>query len=451
MNLSLAHALRTDTSRCIAFIGAGGKTTAMFQLARSLSGADGTLPVSVTATTHLGAWQVEFADEHIITHTVAAVGDLAHGWKGVMLVTGALEGKRTRPIDDDALSRLYEFCGHHSIPLLIESDGSRQKPLKAPADHEPPLPAFVDLAVQVAGLSGLGKPVDAEHVHRAELFSTIAGLNLGETITPDALIRVLTHEAGGLKNIPPTARRVALLNQADTPEQQAIAKALAPALLKHYHSVVVSSLEQERIFAVHEPVAGIILAAGASTRYGKPKQLLDWKGRPFVHAVTRTAVDAGLSPVIVVTGAYAEQIEDAIQDLQAVIVRNNEWEQGQGSSIKAAMHKIGESVQTMQAGSAIFLLADQPQVTASILWALVEKHAEALYPIVAPMVMDRRANPVLFDRVTFSDLSDLEGDVGGRAVFHKHRVEYLPWHDERILLDVDTPEMYRRLISDETL
>lgn len=102
-------------------------------------------------------------------------------------------------------------------------------------------------------------------------------------------------------------------------------------------------------------------------------------------------------------------------------------------------------------GAAIFLLADQPQVTTSILRALIEKHAEGLHPIVAPMVMDRRANPVLFDRVTFRDLESIEGDVGGRAIFHKHRVEYLPWHDDRLLLDVDTPEMYRRLISDNTL
>jgi molybdenum cofactor cytidylyltransferase len=94
-------------------------------------------------------------------------------------------------------------------------------------------------------------------------------------------------------------------------------------------------------------------------------------------------------------------------------------------------------------------LADQPQVTTSVLRALVEKHAQGLYPIVAPMVIDRRANPVLFDRVTFPELSKLEGDVGGRAIFHNHRVEYLPWHDERLLLDVDTPEMYQRLISEE--
>ena len=103
------------------------------------------------------------------------------------------------------------------------------------------------------------------------------------------------------------------------------------------------------------------------------------------------------------------------------------------------------------AGSAIFLLADQPQITASILRALIEKHAAGLYPILAPMVMDRRANPVLFDRSTFQDLLSIQGDVGGRAIFHKHQVEYLPWHDDRLLLDVDTPEMYQRLISDETL
>jgi CTP:molybdopterin cytidylyltransferase MocA len=67
------------------------------------------------------------------------------------------------------------------------------------------------------------------------------------------------------------------------------------------------------------------------------------------------------------------------------------------------------------------------------------------------MVIDQRANPVLFDISTFKDLSSIEGDVGGRAIFHKYRVEYLPWHDDRLLLDVDTPEMYQRLIEDDTL
>jgi molybdenum cofactor cytidylyltransferase len=473
MNLSLAQAMRVSASPCIAFIGAGGKTTAMFQLARQLPE-----PIIATATSHLGMWQIRLADRHIVTETPAPLEELEHKLNGVILITGEINGDRTKPIHNDLLAWLQQFCGDHSIPLLIEADGAKEKPLKAWAEHEPPIPSFIELVVQVVGLTGVGKPLNDQHVHRAEIFSKVSGLDIEETITTDSLAQVLTHPEAGLKNIPPNARRVVLLNQADTPELQSIAQGLALSLMPSYDSVIVSSLKQEQVFAVYEPVAGIILAAGASTRFGQPKQLLDWKGEPFVRAVTKTALQAGLSPVVVVTGANAEQIELAVKGLDVAVIRNEEWRSGQGSSIKAGTRSLiqpssipsqilqekssgyeedsravfGAGVRrAVGAGGAIFLLADQPQLTTSIVRALLEKHAEGLYPIVAPLVMDQRANPVLFDRVTFPDLLALEGDVGGRAIFHKHRVEYLPWHDDRLLLDVDTPEMYQRLISDETL
>ena len=109
-----------------------------------------------------------------------------------------------------------------------------------------------------------------------------------------------------------------LLNQADTHELQSAAQGLAQALLPAYHSVIISSLKQEKVFAVHEPMAGIILAAGESRRFGQPKQLLDWKGQPFVRVVAKTALEAGLSPVVVVTGANAEQVELAVKDLNVI-------------------------------------------------------------------------------------------------------------------------------------
>jgi molybdenum cofactor cytidylyltransferase len=221
------------------------------------------------------------------------------------------------------------------------------------------------------------------------------------------------------------------------------------SLSSSFHSIVISSLKQENIFAVQESIAGIVLAAGGSTRFGKPKQLLDWKGQPFVRAVAMTALEAGLSPVIVVVGANSAEVKASVADLNVVVVKNEEWKNGQGSSIKAGISKLSDSFSST--GGAIFLLADQPQITTSILRALVEKHAEGLYPIVAPLVLEQRANPVLFDQVTFANLLEIKGDVGGRAIFDKHKVEYLPWHDDRMLLDVDTPEHYERLISDETL
>jgi len=173
---------------------------------------------------------------------------------------------------------------------------------------------------------------------------------------------------------------------------------------------------------------------------------LEWKGRSFVRTVAQTAIESGLLPIIVITGSNAEQVEAELRDLNINIVRNSEWENGQGSSIKEAIFTTPSDC-----GGAVFLLADQPQVSTTVIHALKEKHAEGLFPIIAPMILDRRGNPVLFDRSTFSDLMAIEGDTGGRAIFHKHRVEYLPWHDDSLLLDVDTPEQYQRLIANPDL
>jgi molybdenum cofactor cytidylyltransferase len=458
MDLSLARALRIASSSCVAFAGAGGKTTAMFQLARELPP-----PVIVTATTHLGAWQTTLADQHIITETPEPLEQMEHGPSGVILITGKINDDRTAPVSDTLLEWLHQFCEHHSIPLLIEADGAREKPLKAWAEHEPPIPEFVEHVVQVLGLSVLGQPLHDELVHHADRFSKLSGIKIGDKITSDGLVRVLLHPEGGSKNIPAGAQKTVLLNQADTPELQSAAQGMSQWLLEGFNSVIISSLKQGRIFAAYEPVAGIILAAGESKRFGEPKQLLDWKGQPFVRVVAETALNSGLSPIIVVTGSNAEQVEAAIQDLDVTIARNQNWASGQGNSIRQgvnALNKIRNRVLDVQqnasnsrlgVGGAIFLLADQPQVTTTVLCALVETHAQGLHPIVAPLVMDQRANPVLFDRVTFPDLMNIEGDVGGRAIFHRHRVEYLPWHDDRLLLDVDTPDQYQRLVSDGDL
>jgi molybdenum cofactor cytidylyltransferase len=126
--------------------------------------------------------------------------------------------------------------------------------------------------------------------------------------------------------------------------------------------------------------------------------------------------------------------------LPARLVHNSAWEAGQSTSVRCGLQALPDTI-----GSAIFLLADQPQVSIELVKALTEQHAQTLRPIVAPLIGDRRGNPVLFDRVTFADLLSLTGDVGGRAVLAQHPIAYVPWHDESLLLDVDTPEDYQRL------
>jgi molybdenum cofactor cytidylyltransferase len=198
-------------------------------------------------------------------------------------------------------------------------------------------------------------------------------------------------------------------------------------------------------------VAGIVLAAGSSSRLGRPKQLLDFGGRPFVRVVAETAVEAGLTPVVVVTGHGADLVAAAVAGLPVSIVHNAGWDEGQASSIRAGLAAAGE-----RAGAAVFLLSDQPQVPAALVSRLAATHARTLDRFVAPAVNGQRATPVLFDRDTFPDLLALTGDAGGREVIARHAaaapagahpLALVPWPDPRILLDVDTDADYRALIG----
>ena len=434
--MNLRRAFRMQAPVRAALVGAGGKTTALFQLARLLEP-----PVLVTASTHLGAWQASLADQHSIVTRPKDVAGAAGQIEGVALFTGP-EGadERLAGVDTATLAAIAELADRLGFSVLIEADGSRRKPLKAPADHEPAVPDWGNLVIVCAGLSGLGKPLDAETVHRPERFAELSGLRQGETITPEALARVLVHPQGGLKGIPAGARKAALLNQADTLETQAQAAIMDAALLAGFDAVITASLETRQIYRVAEPCAGILLAGGGSSRYGAPKMLLPWRGKPLIRHAAEAALGGGLSPVVVVTGAVEAPLREALAGLPVLFAPNPEWQEGQSASLRAGLQALPP-----RAGSAVFLLVDQPYVTPELIRALRERHAETLAPVVAPRVGKKRANPVLFDRDTFPDLLALRGDTGGRAIFQRTPLTYLDWPDANLLLDVDTPEDYARL------
>ena len=439
--MNLTNALRFSSTPRVGMVGGGGKTTAMFTLAREQSA-----PAIVAATAHMAIEQTAPADQHFFVNTPADLAVCEHQPPtGITFFTGpSSDVGKTLGLTPENMLAVYALAERYHAPLFIEADGSKCLPLKAPAEHEPPIPDFVDTVIVVVGLSGLGQPLDVEHVHRPERYARLSGLSIGDIITPEAIAKVLCDPIGGLKNVPSTARRIVLLNQADTPELQAQAQVIARQLLPAYQSVVIAALKYKNIFAVHEPVAGIILAAGGSTRMGHAarKPLLMWRGEPFIRHVARTALAAGLSPVVVVAGAHADEVHAAVADLPVVLVYNADWEAGQSTSLKAGLQRLPVAI-----GSAVFMLADQPQIPIELVRGLIEQHAQSLASIIAPQIDGRRGNPVLFDRSTFDDLRSLSGDVGGRAVFARYPVTYLPWHDASILLDVDTPEDYQRLLD----
>jgi len=260
-----------------------------------------------------------------------------------------------------------------------------------------------------------------------------------------------------LKDVPQAARRVALLNQASTPELQAQANDLAKLLASAYQAVLVADLalpaqlkpgpdlaasREGAVLAVHEPVAGVILAGGGSSRLGQAKQLLKWRGQTLVRHVANTALTANLDPVVVVTGFMAEEVSAALDGLPLEIVHNADWQNGLSASVRTGLRAL-----PAQTGGVVFMLADQPQIPPGLIRSLVESHASDLSALVAPLIDGERGNPVLFDRRTFPDLLELSGDTGGRTLFSRYRPTWVPWHDSNLLLDVDTPEDYQRLLD----
>lgn len=436
----MRRALRLGDAPQVAFVGAGGKSASLFALARQFD-----RPVLVTTSTHFAVEQLKLADHQLVVNRASDLEKLSAGSLPAVTVIIASEiGEgRVSGLDESSLAALSAFARSHSLPLLIEADGARRRALKAPAAHEPAIPPFVDAVIVVAGLSALGKPLNEERVHRPERFAVLSELRIGDVISTNAIAKVLLHPEGGLKSIPAKARRIVLLNQAETPELEGAARGIAQKLLADFDAVWVAAMQHSPdLTAAIEPVAAVLLAAGDSQRLGRSKQLLDWKGKPFVRQVAETALAAGLEPLLVITGADATATEAALAGLPLWVVRNPNWSVGQSSSVKAGLAALPNRV-----GAALFLVVDQPQLPVALIEALRAEHASSLAPIVAPLVDGHRSNPVLFDRSTFADFAALEGDVGGRAIFSRHRVTWLPWLDASLAIDVDTLEDYDRLRS----
>ncbi len=470
--MQLAQALRVRAKDVIAFVGGGGKTTAMFRLADELAARN--QRVITTTTTRIFAAQIKFAPHHLrydpqVADPPAPQSVAVSATDPAGLLRGAI------PSGVDFLPRLGDWLAAHPHTLVIgaesddgkalgvppglvdelialdavdaviyEADGSRMRPFKAPASHEPVLADSTTVLVPVVGVSVVGTTLDDAHVHRAETVARLASARIGETITPEIVARVIAHPKGGLKNKPRAARVVVLINQVENDSQVGLARGLARLLLaeKEIDAVAIGAVRdpQRPIRETHRRVAAIVTAAGAGVRMpGRVKQLLPWRGQTLIENAVQVATQSSVRETVVVLGAHAQEIRAVIRDAHARVVINREWETGHASSLRAGLNALSPNMD-----AAIFINADQPMLTASIVDAIIQRCRETDASIVAPLYAGKRGSPVLFDRVHFEELKTLTGEQGGRELIAKYseRVERVEFADARAGFDVDTPEDY---------
>lgn len=481
------HALRgnrPDRPVVITLVGAGGKSTLLRRLGEEWM-ALGLRGLLVT-TTRLWRRQFEAFPHPVLapslTDARAAVTRVRPG-RPVMLAQALLPGEaKVRGIPPAWVDTLV--AGNALDAVAVEADGSRERPLKAPVGNEPLVPGSTTLFVTVVGWQGVGKPLTATWVHHPEQFGRLAGISPGVPVDVQAISRVLTHPAGGLKGCPPGVRRVVVVNQVDHQEALAEARQLAQEVLtgsgdhprraeldgppfrggvigspqpralhqqvfpaaSPFDEVILAHLQApDPVWEVHGRVGAVVLAAGAGTRFGGAKQVVLWRRRPLVHHVLDAVARAEVHQVVVVVGAHAAVVVPVVEAWLAnrwpggppvQVVVNDRWALGQSTSVRAGLLALGE------VSAALFPLADQPRVPPALMDALIQRHRETLAPTVVPRYGGQPGAPVLFDRALFPRLLALTGDTGGRVLVSAYReqVAWVDWPDLTAGWDVDRRE-----------
>lgn len=207
-----ALGLNVEKREMITIVGAGGKTTTMFRLAKELKTIG--KRVLVTTTTAIFKPEKSCYDSLIIGSSIEDA--IIKPKKGTVTVLGksiSPEGK-LMGITSEIINRIF----HMEIfdYILIEGDGSKRKPIKAPGSHEPVIPNKATITIGLIGLDSIGKAIKDENVHRAEIFCDITASTVGELIDCHKIVKLIQSPYGLFKGVPLGSKKFLILNKADT-------------------------------------------------------------------------------------------------------------------------------------------------------------------------------------------------------------------------------------------
>ncbi len=253
MDLTEAFDIRKD--EVISLVGGGGKTTLMFALAREI--ALNGHKVITTTTTRIAADEPDKFNSPLLLQEdedilISSLSEYFMEFNHVTVAKNiSPEGDKLIGYSPEVIDRVASFG---LANIIIEADGARGKPIKAPNTTEPVIPASTTLVIQIVGMDALGVKLNEDNTFRPEVISDITGLKIGEPITEDTIATLITHPQGVAKGTPATARTILLLNKVDK-SNIAAAESIARQILskdKRMQKVVLGQLTSD------EPVVAFI-------------------------------------------------------------------------------------------------------------------------------------------------------------------------------------------------
>jgi len=222
----LASALAADGLVCV--VGAGGKKTTLYALADQLERA------VVTATVRIPIFDPHVA-EVVVTEDPIGELLLQDAWPLGLVPEREFED-RYRGYDPDTVTDLSRA---HDGPVLVKADGARMREFKAPAANEPQIPDTADTVIPVGSAHAVGEPLAEETVHRPERVAALTGADIGDEVTAEMVGQVLAHPDGGLKDAPPGATVIPLVNKVDDEDDERVAREIGETVLNEANRSIV--------------------------------------------------------------------------------------------------------------------------------------------------------------------------------------------------------------------
>ncbi len=430
----------------VAFVGGGGKTSLMFALAAALPGR-----VVVTTTTRIFAAQMKLAPAVCYADDLSRLEDNLKRY-GMALVVGDVGSGKDK---EKALGVPPELPGRLLARpdvdfVLVEADGSRMRPIKAPAAHEPVIPPETTLVVPMMGIDAMNGRI-AEVAHRPELVLSLLrrASSVNDWLRPQDAAILLTHPDGGLKGVPKQARVIPFINKVETAVQLTAARQIAYHILRKTEDasritqVVIGATQADNpIHEVHKRVTAVVLAAGQSKRMGQTKQFLPWGETTVLGQTLRNLRATAVHDIMVVAGHETEKVTAIAQEEGAAVIVNPDYAQGEMvSSLQTAVAQLDESVTAV-----LVMMADQPMIEPAHIDRLLEAYWQGRGNLIAPSFEGRRGNPVLIGSAYFDELLALPPGSAPRHLVQRYqdRLHLVEMPTTAVLQDLDSPDDYVR-------
>lgn len=194
-------------------------------------------------------------------------------------------------------------------------------------------------------------------------------------------------------------------------------------------------------------IAAVILAAGGSSRFGKPKQLLQFRGKTLLRAAIDAASSANCFPIVVVIGSGDHQIVRQLVGSRAIAVQNENWRRGLGTSIRCGMERLVGT----NASAVVLLVCDQPLVDATAIKNLIAVREQTNQPIVAAAYGGTVGVPALFDQAYFRELLQLADEEGAKRVILANRDQVAEFSFPQGNRDIDTTDEWQKFQGGEAI